>query len=144
VKSVVKRPARRFPLPKLATADCADDTDENPGRWPESASSAKSAVTTLRQPGSCGLPHRHFQPPVGLSGIETHASMISMPTAVSTKARKVATRRVRKKVSAHGIKAVAGNPFAGLEHIFGSIALPRDPRPPREITRARILADHHT
>ncbi len=71
--------------------------------------------------------------------------MVSMPTAVSTKAKKKATaRRLTKKKSAHGIKAVPGNPFAGLEHIFGSIALPRDPRPPREIIRARILADHHT
>ncbi|MBC7367894.1 MAG: hypothetical protein H7343_13960 [Undibacterium sp.] len=49
-----------------------------------------------------------------------------------------------KKTFTHGIKAVPGNPFAGLEHVFGSIALPRDPRTPREIIRARILADHNT
>jgi hypothetical protein len=47
-------------------------------------------------------------------------------------------------VFAHGIKAAPGNPFAGLEPVIGSLALPRDPRPPREILRARYLADHNT
>lgn len=67
-----------------------------------------------------------------------------MPTAPSTKAKKVGARRVTKKQPTHRIKAAPGNPFAGLEHVFGSIALPRDSRPAREIIRARILADHHT
>ena len=67
-----------------------------------------------------------------------------MPTATLVRPKKVVRPRVTKKTSTHGIKAVPGNPFAGLEHVFGSIALPRDPRPPREIIRARILADHNT
>lgn len=67
-----------------------------------------------------------------------------MPTATLARPKKVTARRTAKKASTHGIKAVPGNPFAGLEHVFGSIALPHDPRPPREIIRARILADHNT
>lgn len=67
-----------------------------------------------------------------------------MPTTTLARPKKVATHRATKKVFAHGIKAAPGNPFAGLEHFFGSIALPRDPRTPREILRARILADHNT
>ena len=51
-----------------------------------------------------------------------------MPTTTLTKPKKVATRGATKKVFAHGIKAAPGNPFAGLEHVFGSIALPHDPR----------------
>jgi hypothetical protein len=66
-----------------------------------------------------------------------------MPTATLVGPKKIVRRRVTKKTSAHGIKAVPGNPFAGLEHVLGSIALPRDPRTPREIIRARILADHN-
>ncbi len=66
-----------------------------------------------------------------------------MPTATVVRPKKIVRRRVKKKTSVHGIKAVPGNPFAGLEHVFGSIALPRDPRTPREIIRARILADHN-
>jgi hypothetical protein len=67
-----------------------------------------------------------------------------MPTVTAARPKKIVRRRVTKETSAHGIKAVPGNPFAGLEHVFGSIALPRDPRPRREIIRARILADHNT
>ena len=67
-----------------------------------------------------------------------------MPTATPVRPKKVVRRRATKKTSAHGIKAVPGNPFAGLEHVFGSIALACDPRRPREIIRARILADHNT
>ncbi len=67
-----------------------------------------------------------------------------MPTATLARPKKIVRRRAAKKTSAHGIKAVPGNPFAGLEHVFGSIALPRDLRPQREIIRARILADHNT
>lgn len=67
-----------------------------------------------------------------------------MPNATLARPKKVAARRATKKVFAHGIKAAPGNPFAGLEHVFGSIALPRDPRPPREIIRARIVADNNT
>jgi hypothetical protein len=67
-----------------------------------------------------------------------------MPTATAAKPKKGAVRRVKPKAAAHGIKAAPGNPFAGLEHVFGSIALPRDPRPAREIIRARVLADHNT
>ena len=67
-----------------------------------------------------------------------------MPTATKTRLKKSVRAHAVKKVSTHGIKAVPGNPFAGLEHVFGSIALPRDPRTPREIIRARILADHNT
>lgn len=68
-----------------------------------------------------------------------------MPTVVKTKAKKAPVRRrTGKSATHHGIKAVPGSPFTGLEHLFGSIALPRDPRPPREIIRARIRADHNT
>lgn len=67
-----------------------------------------------------------------------------MPFATVARPKKIATRRAAKKVFAHDIKAVTGNPFAGLEHFFGSIALPRDPRTPREILSARYLADHNT
>lgn len=67
-----------------------------------------------------------------------------MPTATKPSPKKPARRSVAKKPPAHGIKAAPGNPFAGLEHVIGSIALPPDPRPPREIIRARILADHNT
>lgn len=68
----------------------------------------------------------------------------STPTTTIVRPKKIVPRRVTKKTSAHGIKAVPGNPFAGLEHVFGSIALPRDPRPRREILRARYFADHNT
>lgn len=68
-----------------------------------------------------------------------------MPNATTATRKKIVRRRpAAKKASNHGIKAAPGNPFAGLEHVFGSIALPRDPRTPREIIRARILADHNT
>jgi hypothetical protein len=69
-----------------------------------------------------------------------------MPTATKLSLKKPARKvaGAKKKFPAHGIKAAPGNPFAGLEHVFGSIALPPDPRPPREIIRARILADHNT
>ena len=67
-----------------------------------------------------------------------------MPTATLARPKKVVRPRMTKKKSTHGIKAAPGNPFAGLEHVIGSIALPRDPRSPREIIRARILADHNT
>ena len=67
-----------------------------------------------------------------------------MSTATKLSSKKPARKRAAKKLPAHGIKAAPGNPFAGLEHVFGSIALPPDPRPPREIIRARILADHNT
>ena len=67
-----------------------------------------------------------------------------MHTTTLAGPKKVATRRTTKNVFAHGIKAAPGNPFAGLEPVIGSLALPRDPRPPREIIRARYLADHNT
>lgn len=69
-----------------------------------------------------------------------------MPTATKLSAKKPARKvaGARKKIPTHGIKAAPGNPFAGLEHVIGSIALPPDPRTPREIIRARILADHNT
>ena len=67
-----------------------------------------------------------------------------MPTATPARPKKVTTRRATTKVFAHGIKAAPGNPFAGLEHVFGSIALPRDPRTPHEFIRAGILADNDT
>lgn len=67
-----------------------------------------------------------------------------MPTVTKTRPRKPGRRRATQKVFAHGIKAAPGNPFAGLEPVIGSLALPRDPRPPREIIRARYLADHNT
>jgi len=67
-----------------------------------------------------------------------------MHTATLVRPKKVATRRATQNVFAHGIKAAPGNPFAGLEPVIGSLALPRDPRPPREILRARYLADHNT
>jgi hypothetical protein len=50
-----------------------------------------------------------------------------MPTATSVRPKKVATRRATKKGFAHGIKAVPGSPLAGLEHLIGCVALPRDP-----------------
>ncbi len=69
-----------------------------------------------------------------------------MPTATKLSpkkpARKVAV--AKKKLPAHGIKAAPGNPFAGLEHLFGCVSLPPDPRPRSEILRARYLADHNT
>jgi hypothetical protein len=67
-----------------------------------------------------------------------------MSAATKLSPKKLAPRRAKKKPPAHGIKAAPGNPFAGLEHVFGSIALPPDSRSPREIIRARILADHNT
>jgi hypothetical protein len=67
-----------------------------------------------------------------------------MPIVTVARPKKIVRRRVTTKTSAHGIKAVPGNPFSGLEHVFGSIALPRDPRPRSEIIRARIIADHNT
>ena len=67
-----------------------------------------------------------------------------MPSAAAAKPKKVAVRRGTKKDAARGIKAVPGSPLAGLEHLIGCIALPRDPRPRREILRARYLADHNT
>ena len=63
-----------------------------------------------------------------------------MPTATKLSSKKPARKRAAKQLPAHGIKAAPGNPFAGLEHVLGSIALPPDPRPPREIIPARILA----
>lgn len=71
-------------------------------------------------------------------------TVLAMPTATKLSPKKPARRRVTKELPAHGIKAAPGNPFAGLEHVIGSIALPPDPRSPREIIRARILADHNT
>jgi hypothetical protein len=72
------------------------------------------------------------------------STVLRMPTATKLSSKKPVRQRATKKLPAHGIKAAPGNPFAGLEHIFGSIALPPDPRSPREIIRARILADHNT
>jgi hypothetical protein len=67
-----------------------------------------------------------------------------MPTATKNRPQKPARRRAVKKVFTHGIKAVPGSPLAGLEHLIGCVSLPRDPRPRREILRARYLADHNT
>lgn len=67
-----------------------------------------------------------------------------MPTTPKVSSKKPVRRAAAKKRPAHGIKAAPGNPFAGLEHVIGSIALPPDPRPPRESIRARILANHNT
>ena len=67
-----------------------------------------------------------------------------MPTTTIVRQKKIVRRRVTKETSAHGIKALPGDPFAGSEHVFGSIALPRDPRTRREILRARYFADHNT
>ncbi len=67
-----------------------------------------------------------------------------MPSATKSRPVKSARRRKAKPVSAHGIKAAPGNVFAGLEQYFGCVSLPRDPRPRREILRARYLADHNT
>jgi hypothetical protein len=67
-----------------------------------------------------------------------------MPAATLVRPKKVATRRATKNVFPHGIKPAPGNRFAGLEPVIGSLALPRDPRPPREIIRARYRADHNT
>ena len=71
-------------------------------------------------------------------------TVCDMPTATKTHPQKAPRRRAMKKVFAHGIKAVPGSPFAGLEHYFGCVSLPHDPRPRREILRARYLADHNT
>jgi len=57
---------------------------------------------------------------------------------------KPARHRVTDPVSTHGIKAVPGNPFVGLEHYFGSVSLRRDRRSRRTILRARYRADHNT
>ncbi len=68
-----------------------------------------------------------------------------MPTATTAIRKKIVRRRpATKKASTHGIKAAPGNPFAGLEHVIGSVALPVDPRPRRESLRTRYLADHNT
>lgn len=67
-----------------------------------------------------------------------------MHTATLARPKKVTARRAAKKVGAFSIKAVPGSPLAGLEHLIGCVSLPRDPRPRREILRARYLADHNT
>ncbi len=72
------------------------------------------------------------------------STVYRMPTATKLSPKKPARRRVTKKLPAHGIKAAPGNPFAGLEHLFGCVSLPPDPRPRSEILRARYLADHNT
>ena len=42
-------------------------------------------------------------------------------------------------------KAVPGNPFAGLEHVFGSMSFPPlKGKALKQHIRARILADHNT
>ncbi|MBC8009842.1 MAG: hypothetical protein H7067_07075 [Burkholderiales bacterium] len=42
-------------------------------------------------------------------------------------------------------KAVPGNPFAGVEHIFGSMSFPPlKGKALKQHIRARILADHNT
>ncbi len=87
-------------------------------------------------------------PVAGLSRRPDHAPTESMSAVVKKKkpvwrAQKPRTG-ARGKGNPLGIKAVPGNLFAGLEHVFGSVALPRDPIPPREIIRARIIADHNT
>ncbi len=68
-----------------------------------------------------------------------------MPTATTSgKTKRVVPRRRTDKATRAAIKAVPGSPLAGLEHVIGSVALPVDPRPRREILRARYLADHNT
>jgi hypothetical protein len=67
-----------------------------------------------------------------------------MPTVPKTRPRKPVRSRAKKNNFVHGIKAMPGSPLAGVEYLIGSVSLPRDPRPPRKIIRARILADHNT
>lgn len=73
-------------------------------------------------------------------------ALFPMPTATKLSPKKPARKvaGAKKKLPAHGIKAAPGNPFAGLKHVIGSITLPPEPRSPREIIRARILADYYT
>jgi hypothetical protein len=66
-----------------------------------------------------------------------------MPSAAKTSRQNVSHPRT-KKPGERKFKAVPGSPLAGLEHLIGAISLPRDPRPRREVIRARILADHNT
>lgn len=67
-----------------------------------------------------------------------------MPTAVKLSPKKSARRRVKAKAASPAPRAVQGSPLAGLEHLLGCVTLPRDPRPRREILRARYRADHNT
>ncbi|AHF94371.1 hypothetical protein OPIT5_13450 [Opitutaceae bacterium TAV5] len=62
------------------------------------------------------------------------------------KARKPARRRkpaARAKAPVT-MKAVPGNPFAGVEHVFGSLSFPPlKGKALKQHIRARILADHN-
>lgn len=57
-----------------------------------------------------------------------------------------AGRKPRKSSTARTIiKAVPGNPFAGVEHLFGSHSFPPlKGKTLKKHVRARILSDHNT
>lgn len=69
-----------------------------------------------------------------------------MSTATTKKrTRKTARKPVRLKAAPPGIKAVPGNPFAGVEHLFGRHSFPSiKGRALKKHIRARILGDHNT
>lgn len=69
-----------------------------------------------------------------------------MPTTTTRKTtRKPAAKQAAKQAARKAVKAVPGNPFAGVEHVFGSISFrPLKGEALKKHIRARILADHNT
>ncbi len=70
-----------------------------------------------------------------------------MPTATKLSPKKPARKvaGAKKKFPAHGIKAAPGNSFAGLEHVFGSVALPAcSALPSAKSTSAELLKKVHS
>jgi len=67
-----------------------------------------------------------------------------MPNATAARPKIGGVRRVTKKATMRGIKAVPGSPLAGLEHLIGCVTSPRARRSRQAILRARYLADHNT
>lgn len=74
-------------------------------------------------------------------------SLVGMATiAKSRKSMRKPTSSPKRTVPAAKVKFPVDHPFAGLEHVFGSVALdiPSSGPKRRAHIRARILADHNT
>jgi len=71
---------------------------------------------------------------------------MSTLTKKPARVRKAASRKAKSSKKVPLItKAVPGNPFAGVEHIFGSMSFPPlKGKALKQHIRARILADHNT
>lgn len=78
-----------------------------------------------------------------LAKLSHRATVCGMSTLIKPARRLRPVRR--KATSSPVLKAAPGNPFAGVEYVFGSMSFtPLKGKALKQHIRARILADHYT